>query len=62
MTKLIVPHDNPKFIGGGGLKSTLSFQRLETILRYSGELKTYESISGFGVDTHGIQYTIVKEL
>lgn len=60
MTKLIVPHDNPQFNGGGGVKSTLSFQRLETLLRVFGELKSDEIISGFEVDAFGIQYTIIK--
>ena len=60
MAKLIVPHDNPKFNGGGGLKSTISFQRLETLLRHTGELKSDEIISGFEVDAFGIQYAIIK--
>lgn len=61
MAKLTIPHDDPKFNGGGGgLKATVSFQRLESMLRSIGELKPNESISGFVVNEYGIQYTIIK--
>ncbi len=62
MTKLSVPHHDPNFNTScrGGIKSTLSFQRLETLLRHVGELKPHESIAGFEISAFGIEYTIKR--
>ncbi len=48
---------NPNFTGAG-LAGSLSWQRLEQILRDAGELKDNEVINGYRADKQGINFYI----